>query len=125
MVELDESGLREIQDGRVVVSIDARDVEAAVLVRGRRSERPVPQLVLGAAVVAVGLFFLRVLWNGWLSKLAGLGVLALPFGLYMIWSALRWGPVVLVKTPGGERRLFPADEQLEALGRQLASRYPP
>lgn len=76
-------------------------------------------------MVSVGLFFLRVLWNGWISKLAGLGVLALPFGLYMLWSALRRGPVVLVKTTGGERRLFPGEDQLDSLSRQLASLYPP
>ena len=120
MVQVDEMGIRELQDGVVVAEIPRADILSATLISGRRSERPFAQAFLGLLLSGVGAVCLAVVLEGALSKAFAYGAVNLPLGLFVLWTTFRFGPVVLVRTPRETRRLFPAGDQLKTLEAALA-----
>jgi hypothetical protein len=103
-------GLSEVEDGRLMVFIPWAEIRRVELVHGRVAERPVVQVIIGAALIAVacwpllhlaywalhGGMFLRA--EAWLVAAGGVGA-------YMIWHALRSGWYVEVEAASGTRKL--------------------
>ena len=102
--------VEELDGFRVLVAVEFRDIAGARAAWTRRSERPVPQLFLAAACAAVGLYsiygtLLWLLWGGSRHMLIVMCALALPLGIYLGQDAIRRGPVLLLETSRGTRRL--------------------
>src|SRR5260221_12539138 len=90
--------------------MDRQEIVRARVAWARRSERPLPQLIMAAACVIFGIFVILstlqwLLVGGKRSALAVTCVVLLPIGVWIGYDALRRGPILLLETPRGRRRL--------------------
>lgn len=109
-VRITSTRIQEMESSRVMVAVNRQEVIRARVAWARHSERPVLQLLLAVASGAFGmftlintLFWLRV--GGSREAVAIMCVLLLPLGAWLGYDALRRGPVLLVETTRGRRRL--------------------
>jgi len=118
--------IEELDESRVVVAVDRKDVVRARAAWARRSERPLVQLVLA---VVCGIFGAWVIISSLRWFLVGgkrvftviMCGLLLPLGAYLAYDALRRGPILLLETTRGRRRLsfgrkIPRDQLLAFVG---------
>lgn len=119
MVEIDNTSVRERHEGKVVISLPRSEVLSLKLIHGRRSERPLLQVLLFGSLFVVGLACAWGMWRGLMSRFVYLGTGCLVFAVYGLYETFRRGPVLLVETKSGMRRLFPAPSQVDALRSQL------
>jgi hypothetical protein len=115
-VRFDGDGVSEWQDGRQVVVVPRAEIVEIELRRGPAGERPVVQLVLGAASVLLGAvclvsLFERIglVWSGRIAhggiRLLAASALFLILGAYVVISALRPAYLLRVATQRGARKL--------------------
>jgi hypothetical protein len=119
--------LNEIESGRVMLSLPMRDVRRVELVHGGVAERPLVEIIVGAALVAVGCWPLLHLayWamrGGVFIKDEAWIVAAGGVGAYMIWHALRKGWYLRVETATAVRKLVFHGRIVEADARSFAAR---
>ncbi len=119
MVEVDEQGIRERQDGAVVVNLAAAQVVSARLEHGFQAERPWLALLLIVPLVAFGGLCFVGFVRGAPGKLLLSGSFGLVLGALVSWHTFRRGPVVVVETTMGTRRVFPTREQVESVRASL------
>ena len=100
----------ELDQSRIIVAVERQSVVHARVAYARRSERPLLQLLFAVACVVYGMFTIAniAIWlqeGGTRDVLAIMGILLLPLGVWLGYDALRRGPILLLETTRGRRRL--------------------
>jgi hypothetical protein len=110
-IEVGARGIAELQDRGRPVFVPRQEIRRIALERGIPAERPIAQILVGVACLLAGavcFFFLLgwILMGGVTSRYlpAGGGV-ALVFGFWVIWTAIRPAYFLRVEAKGDVRKL--------------------
>jgi hypothetical protein len=112
-LELGEEGVAEIGEDRRVVFVPRADITGLELRRGIAGERPVLQVVVGFALIALGLSMLGALQavlEGFLprtsGRIAGGGAACIAVGAYILWTGLRPAHYLWVRSSRDARKVL-------------------
>jgi hypothetical protein len=102
--------VEELDQSRVIVAVERQDVVRARVAWARRSERPLLLLLIAAACCIFGMLVIldTLHWlreGGTREAFAIMCALLLPLGGWIGYDALRRGPILLLETSRGRRRL--------------------
>ncbi len=144
-VEFSGASVSEIDGNQMMLSLPREQIASMTLERGIKSERPLVDILIGSAFILTGFYvywpLLLSLWGKIFlspgselapriasSKLIVFGLILVPVGVYLIFTALKKRYFLLIITTHGMKRkiVFDADisyTEIRSFIEQVRTRY--